>query len=316
MNVLIFVVTMIMLLSVMTYARLESYRNSQAFQVIFKQYMQEDERGYINQQAKVAYDKIKVGTKKGAKSSKKINASPRLAIGSLFNSDRASKEQEWTQTKVLLKNLIKNLYSVQPFYKKMEQEDPSFVDHLITAITQAIDDLPKEKRPKKPSDLATLTLEDPKLDRMLYEILRGASYMVVVTDEQKMLAEQKNSNALKPNESEAETSEDEEDASEEEQEFKSPPGYFSLLDFVTGYSKPVRIYLAPKEVLQSIFPGNEIVQSIMEERERLYKQAMNDGDTQQLSETFKEQFLKMKDPSIDDKALDFSINKTNPKRYR
>lgn len=316
MNVLIFVVTMIMLLSVMTYARLESYRSSQAFQVIFKHYMQEDERGYINLQAKNTYDNIKVGTKKGNKGAKKINASPRVGIGLLFDSSRVSKDQEWTQTKILLKNLIRNLYSAQPFYKKMEQENPSFIDDLIAAMTRAIDDLPKEKRPKKPSDLATLTLDDSRLDRMLYEILRGASYMIVVTDEQKILAEQKNTGVLKSNEPEGEASEDEEDAGEEDKEFKSPPGYFSLLDFVTARSKPVRVYLAPKEVLQAIFPGNEIVQSIMEERERLYKEAMNDGDTQQLSESFKEQFLKLKDPSIDDKALDFSVNKTNPKRYR
>jgi len=64
MNVLIFVMTMLMLLSLLTYARLESYRNSQVFQIFFTYYMEKDERGYQNLAAEKLYKKIKAPGKK------------------------------------------------------------------------------------------------------------------------------------------------------------------------------------------------------------------------------------------------------------
>lgn len=320
MNVLIFVMTMLMLLSLMTYARLETYRTSQTFQTIFKHYMQEDERGYINVQAKKAYKGIKVTEKEGKKSTpKKIDASSRIGIGLLFNSDREAKGKDWEQTKALLKNLMRTLYEDQRFYKKLEAERPNFVDDLVPAIIRAVDELPKEVRPKQAVGLSNLELSDSQLNRVLYKMLHGAKYADVLTDEQRKNLEQQNSFAVKDNSSSAdvEAASNEEESSDDADEYKSPEGYFSLLDFVNSGSKPkIRVYLAPKEVLQAIFKDQGTVNSVIEERQRLYQQADSDGDIGQLSESFKNQFIKLKDPSIEDDTLNFTISKTNPKYYK
>lgn len=324
MNVLIFVMTMLMLLSLMTYARLETYRSSQTFQMIFKHYMQEDERGYINVRAKEAYKKIKVTEKddkdgKKKPTPKKIDASPRIGIGLLFNPDREAKGKEWEQTKVLLKNLMRTLYKEQGFYKELEAKRPNFVDDLIPAITRAVDELPKDVKPKHAVGLGNLELPDRQLNSVLYKMLHGASYVDVLTDEQKKSLEQRNGFVLRDNSTNAdvEAAADEEESSDDADEYKSPEGYFSLLDFVNSGSKPkIRIYLAPKEVLQAIFNEPSTVNSIIEERQRLYQQADSDGDIGQLSESFKNQFIKLKDASIEDDTLNFTISKTNPKYYK
>ncbi|HEV8052740.1 MAG TPA: hypothetical protein VGP47_09605 [Parachlamydiaceae bacterium] len=323
MNVLIFVMTMLMLLSLMTYARLETYRSSQTFQIIFKNYMQEDERGYINLQADKVYESIVVTEKenkddKKKPAAKKNDASPRIGIGLLFNPDREAKGKDWEQTKVLLKNLMRKLYSEQPFYKKLEAQRPNFVDDLVKSITQTVDELPKDVKPKHAVGLANLKLPDPLLDRVLYKMLHGASYMNVLNEEQKKVAEQKGF-VIKERLSnkEIETASSDEVSGDDIDEFKSPEGYFSLLDFVNSGSKPkIRVYLAPKEVLQAIFNDKATVNSIIEERQRLYQQTDADGAIEQLSESFKNQFMKLKDSSIEDETLNFSISKTNPKYYK
>lgn len=310
MNVLIFVMTMLMLLSLMTYARLESYRSSQAFQMIFKHYMQEEERGYINIQAEKTYDSIKVSENKG-KPGIKIDASPRIGIALLLDKDRDQKNKEWEQTKLLLKNLMSTLYHTQPFYLHIEEERPSFIDELMRAITQAVDELPQEKKPKMADDLANLKLNDPELDRILYKMLHGAFYTQKIEDHD-------STKKQKPAEAESDIDNGaDEDLNSEIAEFKSPEGYYSLLDFVTSASKPkIRVFLASKEVLLAIFHDPATVNAIIEERQHLYRQALSESDPKSLEESFKNQFQKMKDPGINEETLNFSVSKTNPKYYQ
>lgn len=318
MNILIFVITMLMLLSLMTYTRLELFRNSQAFQMIFKHYMEESERAYINQGAETAYGSIEVSQKndtpkeKQTKKAKPVGTSPEIGVKLLLDPTRDGKEKEWTQTKILLKNLIRTLYSKQPFYLKIEEERPSFLDELIRGITAAIDQLPPDQRPKEAKDLANLELSDPVLDKVLYKMLHGALYSDDVSEE-------KTKDPFKQiliRETKEEATVDDEDL-KKEIEFQSPEGYYSLLDFVTAkYTPKVRVYLAPQEVLQAVFLDPATVESVLIEREYLYKRALADEDANELSETFKNQFQRLKDPALDDESLDFSVSKTNPKYYR
>lgn len=311
MNVLIFVMTMLMLLSIMTYARLESYRSSQAFQIVFKHYMQEDETGYLNVKAKQTYKNINVSEKNG-KPSPKINASPRIGIDFLYDKTRESNSKQWEQTKVLLKNLMRTLYEKHPFFKELEQKRPAFLDELLQAITKTIDTLSPEKKPKTAADLANLKLSDPELDQLLYKMLHGAFYKNILADQRSKDLKKEE----KVTEADFETSIDDDDLSTEVAEFKSPEGYYSLLDFITSSKSPIRVFLASKEVLESIFHDPGTVEAILEERENLYRQALAEGDIKALNETFKNQFQSKKDPKIDEESLNFSISKVNPKYYR
>jgi hypothetical protein len=316
-NILIFVMTMLMLLSLMTYARLETYRDSQAFQNVFKHYMEKEERGYINTQAdtiyqRIEYTKEKKSPKEGEqKKSPKppANAKPRVGIKLLIDSNRDKQEKEWSQTQILLKNLIKTLYGKQPFYKKIEDERPFFIDDMIREVAQTIDDLPKDKKPKKASDLSNLRLPDPQLDDVLYKMLHGALYDTVILSTDTREPSTPQEPIL---ESGSEGGDDPSDA----EEYRSSEGYYSLLDFVTiGFPPKIRVYLASEEVLRSAFPDST-VSTILEERQRLFQRAKDDEDIGELNESFKNQFLRMKEPSVDDESLDFSVTKVNPKYYK
>lgn len=308
-----------MLLSLMTYARLESYRNSQAFQTIFKHYMQETERGVINGQAQTVYDSIVVkeeDDKKGeTKKNPAIDANPRIAIGLLFDPKRDSQAKDLEQTKVLLKNLIETLYDKQPFYQKIQHQRPTFIDELIHSIMKTVDDLPTEKKPKKTTDLGNLKLPDPVLDDALYKILHGAPNLNVLTEEQKSADQQNDSNKF--SEDDIATTDEEVESGQESDAYQSTGGYYSLLDYVIGKKKPkIRVYLAPRNVLLAIFKDDATVNSIMVERESLYRQAVDSEKMEPFNESFKNQFEKLRDQAIDPETLNFSVSKTNPKYYR
>src|SRR5262245_46516291 len=126
MNVLIFVITMIMLLSLLTYARLETFFSTQIFQVVFNNYMEKCERGCLSGQANRLYNEIKVSKKAGS-NSPKVPATSRLSLHLLLNKDeRESHASEWGQRKILLKNLLHHLYGDQPFFKSLFKDRPFF----------------------------------------------------------------------------------------------------------------------------------------------------------------------------------------------
>ena len=85
MNVLLYVMTMLMLIVLISYARLETYRSSQIYQVLFKHYMENDERGYINLLVEQQYNTTAVSSKENDKRNPPIHANPRLSISMLLD---------------------------------------------------------------------------------------------------------------------------------------------------------------------------------------------------------------------------------------
>lgn len=312
MNVLIFVMTMLMLLTLMTYAKLETYRSSQVFQVLFEHYMQKDERGYINLAAEDTYNAIKKVAKKTETEpveetpKPKAEGNARLSLALLKDkSKRDSNPQEWQQAKHILKNLMSILYKDQQFYKEIETERPQFLDELIAALTQAADDVPKEKKWKKTSDIGNLTLGDEKLNNVLYFMLKGAPYKEVVKEGFSVSTEAPASIEENGEPAQAEPSTD---------EYESPKGYFSLLDFVTfAPNQKIRVYLAPKEVLRAVFPNENIVDDILSERQNLYNQARSGEDQTLLTKTFQSRFDASHDPAIGSDILNYAVTKSRPK---
>jgi hypothetical protein len=300
MNVLIFVMTMIMLLSLLTYARLETYFSGQIFQEVFNNYMEKQERGYINAEVDTTYKDIRVT--QGAKrlATPRVAATRNLSLVLLQNKkERESKLPEWQQRVILLKNLINILYADQPFFQKLQKERPFFLDEMINELVQVVDTLPQEQKLKKASDLANLKLPDPELDTALYKMLHGAI-------------------ALQPSEKMAEVQEKAEGEGEQEevQEYKSPEGYFSLLDYINlSTQSKIRIFLAPRQVLMAIFHDPTLVDTILAERKVLYREAAGKVDPKELEKKFRSQFDPRHDSAIDSSLLDYSVTKTNPKLY-
>lgn len=315
MNVLIFVTTMLMLLALMTYARLETYRSSQVFQVLFEHYMQKDERGYINMAAAKVYDATKGSSKEGKNSNQKVAASPRVVLSKLFKkTEKEGAPQAVASITALLKNLMITLYEDQPFYQKIQEQRPSFLDEIIADLMRTVEQLPDDSKPKKAVDLANLTLGDDQLDDAFYKMLHGAPYKDVYIDVQQ------DSFAEKPLE-EVQSDEDASDSTvieKEAEEHQSPKGYYSLLDFVTLQPlDKIRIYLASKEVLKALYRDDALVDDLIRKRKELYHQSqlVDSEGIKSLSESFKNEYNNRQDPAVHDDILDFTVTKTNPKKY-
>lgn len=321
MNVLIFVATMLMLLAILTYGRLETYRTNQGHELLFKHYMQESERGYTNSVNTRKYETTTASTKNSSEpKAEKIPATPRISILFFINAkERDAHQNETAKLSTMLKKLIFNLYGEQPFYKEIEQKRPTFLNEIISKIEIAADSLPKNKKITKTKELGNLDLGDQELNDAFYKMLHGAPALEIETKAPEKPLIEPLFTPLETTEVEAEneTAADKKIAVVESKEYKSPKGYYSLLDFITISNSPkIRVYLAPREVLKAIFNEDAVVNEIIQNRNDIFKSIKGEsGDVKQAGEAFKAAFEGRRDPNFDETVLDFSVSKTNPKKY-
>jgi hypothetical protein len=94
------------------------------------------------------------------------------------------------------------------------------------------------------------------------------------------------------------------------------PGVIKLQDFLTINSSKnkIRIFLAPREVLLTIFNDTALVEDLERTRLEMYVQAKNEADTSTLSEQFKQKFY-ARAVQVPESMLDFTVTKTDPRQY-
>jgi hypothetical protein len=316
MNILLFVTTIIMALSMMTYARFQLYRNFSAMQSQFNTYMEKTERGFINKQAEWWFDNSRSETRKGGGTQNKVvGASSRVTF--LYFIDKTKQAQHaavYPKLLILSKKLINYLYRDQPFFQQFEQQRPDIVDAFLTSLIVA-DNLPKEQKIKDAQDLASLELGDPMLDSFSYFIFKGS----VIPEKKQEETEEKPPSLMSEmkdqKEGKAEVDDENGDANKKE-EFKTPEGYKSLLNDITLTDTPkIRVYLAPRDVLMAIFDEPAAVNGIIEMRNDLYKKVLKDMSPDEASKIFESAVAPKADQNFDQSILNYSVTKTNPKNY-
>lgn len=302
MNILIYVLTMLMLLTLLTYTRIESYRSFAIMDSQFVNYMENDERNFINFKAEQQYKETTVNKNKNKIPTDKSPGSGRLNLYPLLNSDNTS--EVFLRTFELTKKLIVSLYHEQTFYKELEKERPQFVDELLQDLVRSSEE--QKKALTKPEDLSNFKIEnDVKLDGALYDILKGISN--IQTDQ-----------SSKP------FSED------EMTEETSDEATVSLLDYTTiNKTGKTRIYLASHLLLQLIYEDELLVEQIIQVRNTIYKtlrsnNSKNDDNNKdvankakekaELSKQFEAQFKRGQAVHYEP-ILDFTVSGTNPKDY-
>lgn len=311
MNILLFVTTLIMVMGLLTYAKLQTFISYSAIQTEFDNYMKNVERSAINKQAIWIYDNNTASKKQGLKGDKKTTDSLARLSFSIFIDEkkRQARAQDLGQMTLLTKQLIHILYHDQDFYKEAFKRNQNIVDILLERIYQIAISLPNEKKLTKASDLANLDLGDPELNLFFYKILNGTH-----TKEELAALEPPTPIAVLVEERGEEDSQDSDDP--EEEEYKTPTGYRSLLDFITlKDASKIRIYLAPKELLLAIFGDNETVASIINTRNAIYKAITTGAKPEEASDQFKLRFEGQVPQEYNKQSLDFKVTKTNPKTY-
>lgn len=316
MNVLIYVITFLMLLSILTYASLDSFRNFVGLQAGFIHYMQATERKTVNEtMKKVQYDgsiikstpPSKTEKEDEAKSTPKSKATSRLSLYILLNpEERAKNDEAYKETRALLKQLITDLYSKEQFFQDISKTHPNFIEEIFNAIQEASDQLPPDQKITETLDLSKLKLNPPELHYVFYLMLNGLPKLEVPPKD----PSEKSKKECPPDEN------DEIDAELESQEVHAKAGYTSLLDSITvrNTSNKTRVFLASKALLTSIYKDPHIVDNILTERKDLFKQVRAKKLTPIEASRLFEGHLKGQSTNYE-QLLDFSVTKTNPKEY-
>jgi hypothetical protein len=321
MNILLYVMTMLMALSLLTYARLESFRTFSGMKMQFTTYMQAIERQPINTISQEWYDRTVVNRRVSQDTRDKAPGSSRLSFYLFLNKEEREKQTEaYQQTRELAKHLMVALYGTENFFKEMLSEHPTFLDEIIMEIETLSEALPKGKKITKAAGLANLQLSNPELHRVFNRMLHGELPPVQETPKatKPLFTEVEFSFGKSGIISEASNDDDDEmDAALESEEAHSQVGIVSLIDNITVKNrKKIRVYLASRALLLAIYGDHGTVDSILETRKQMYGQLKSDGTLKDsLSQSFKERFSNMGHASSYTAILDFAVTKTEPTQY-
>lgn len=297
----------------MTYASLESFRNSAGIQSLFIHYMQTTERMPIAAIAEHCYTHIVVG-KKSKKPSSEIkeiapdkSATSRISFNLLINPQaRQQYPQAYYETRTLIKQLMHDLYAKQKFFKEAVEKHPNFLDELLDEVQTATEKLPPDAQLHSAVELSKLQLSTPFLQYNFYLMLHGLPKLEALP-----IDPTENKISLESNEDE----DDEAEAKNESEEAHANAGYASLLDYITvkPTSMKIRVYLASKVALQAIFEDQNVVDQIIETRREIYREVRKGENTTIATNQFKSAFAHSGQPYAD--LLDFTVTKTNPIPY-
>ncbi len=310
MNILLYVLTMIMLLALLTYAKIDSHRQLSSLQAQFQTYMAHIERKHISQQAQNLYDKTHISSRNGSNPKPKNESTPRLNWQVIVKKEERDQNPNLYENMVnWSKKLIYLLYGDQLFFKQALEKNHHLLEDIFAAIEKAVDALPEDKKPNKASDLANLDLVDILLNQSFYKMLKGN-----LIPTQPVLKTTKR--AFIPFEDRVE----EEIANAENEvpdldESQADEGYISLLDFITlNTKKKIRVYLAHHTLLLAILGDEGIVKDVEEKRYQIYQALLRGADNEEATAEF-DSFMKHRIANYDPNLFDFSVSKTNPKTY-
>lgn len=313
MNVLLYVIVMIMILTSLTYAKLESYRSFAGLEAGFNHYMNTTERMPLDAMNQKMYDSVVVGSKAAMTRASANSATSRLSLYYLLKKDEREKSQDiYQQSRDLFKQLIMQLYGRQPFLKEHLLENPNFLNEILDEIQVSADNDEKLTL-KNAAVLSKLEFKNSQLQFIFYLMLHGLPNHVVTQDAAKI-----DNNSFIIADGTEEEFEDEAVAKAESDEALPVPGYASLMDYVTVKKAPkVRVFLASRPLLTAIFGSDDVVDSILEARQNLYSQVKNKAITkEQASDQFKNNFSQQGTAVQYPAILDFSVTNTNPLNYR
>lgn len=276
-----------MVLSVMTYGKLNMYQNFFITEKEFEHYIEMKERKLINQRALKLYEDTHLQKKAKSPQNTVNQACSLIPAHAFFSGDENG--QLASLQKDLLKKLIHHLYSHEKKFSDYLQKNPIILDQVLDALQKYSSKLYQENKPLKTvGAIRNIDLNDHELNDFFYWLTKGVF--------------------IKKNVSASE--DDSVDNSEEIAENNHMTSFLNFITIRSQYAK-IRIYLADSIILSVLFDDPQTVNDILQSRLELYRQAKNTDDTTNLSEQFKQQFLQKVNLAYID-MLDFTVTKTKP----
>lgn len=280
MQILFFVISMLLLLAAMTYAKMESYKSVVLFRNQLESYSDVSKNRFDERFYDTLYENTSMESKNGGSKTSSGEGYAYIGLTPLLTESQEG-EGNRNFSKKLLKEIIPLLYEDQPFYQEIIIKRPSFASDLVEELARALQQNIKNKgKPlKKIEDIANIEFEDPLLAEGWYKMLKGF---------------------MAPQGNKEETKEE----------------YPSIIDYLTlkGDGK-IKLYLAPRPLLYVLFGDSGTADEAMALRIELYNDVKSERvKPEQATKTFEEAFQSRLRSDIPPDKIDFSVTKTNPKR--
>lgn len=299
MQILTFVTVTIMVMTIITYARLEHFLDFKVLAAHYQPFMEKSQRLDFNSKQIYNYENDSL-TQKETKKDTVPHTTAKLSFDLILREKSRSKgdPNSLPQHLMIAKELMLNLYKGQPFFEAAEN-NPGMIDQLLDELMAQADD--RDKPISHLRELEKIKLPNPDLDKIYYHMIQGTA----TEEDEKAKAKE-----VPP----------EEKATDEEEEVKfAKDGYKSFLDFITLKPGPkIRMYLTPREILEAIYgKDSQIVDELIAYRQEAYQDIVNGTISAEVAaQGFKDKFLKEVPGWVSEEILDFSVTKTSPKNFQ
>lgn len=161
MSLLPYVIAFLMVLSAITYSRLESIKSLIASSLAFTEYASESQKSVRYEAWKEVYDEITVKIVSDTEKKYFIKGCGKLNLKALFVKDNGPPEKKKAY-KEILSRLIYILHQDEPYFKIATEQNPNWIEHLIEEISN--------KDIKAIKDLNSIQLSDSLLSITLYNL--------------------------------------------------------------------------------------------------------------------------------------------------
>lgn len=319
MNILIFVMTLILLLSTLTYARLDIFFKSHLRAKEWVILTQMSERSAYNQIMKKSVPKKKQTEEKKGKPPEKEEKSPSESKATpgygkisyswfLDKSFREKNKEAFPLVLDVLRKVIHETYQKQPFFRQLSERRADFVDQMIHEVIAVSESYNGQKNVKYKikdfQDLFYAQWNDPELrEAFAYMVQEGLVYKRPEKQDV-TLFQNENEGKVSKELNELNESQASENISEVRKGFQSLRNYFNKFQ-----NTKVRVFLAPEELLLAFYSDPKIVEKIVMARNRLYKEVCHGRTAEDATQEFEREFT----IAAFEPILDFTVTKTNPK---
>lgn len=293
MNILFLVIAYLMLISIITYGRIQTLVGTILMQKEFKEAMEKKEPIEYSEQSIKRYVETHIPSsdppEQGGATTRNP-ASPKISFNLLLSKSERDKNPQMLAGSIqMAKNLLEYLYSGQRFYQEAELLRPDLANEIIQALLRVSEREDKPQRWDIAKEIANVDLADPILNKAFTKMLEGTV--------KKIRLNRNDYNRI----------------------YLPVSGVLSLLDLIEV--KPnklqVRIFLASPQVLMALFERPDVVAQILQSRRRIYNDLVQgNGKESELADFFKQQFSGMIAPGIPPDLLNWGVSKTNPAGYQ
>lgn len=268
MNILPLVLALVLMIAVLTVERLEKFKNQTVIQKEYQEFLKDSERQVFNQRERHLYGESQRSLRQ-------------LTFRYFY--DKKARDgylNEAKQYRLLVSELMRNVYGEAAFFKELESKRPNFLEEMLTAIEEVSEDIPKTMI-RRPDDLARLDLRDPELQEAFYHMLKGTIPRGKLKEEIELSPRMKE---------------------------KAYAPLFTYIH-IEGVEKPpsIKVARAPPETLKAVFVTDEIVDAILVKRKELGGKDKDSG----ANDAFKNEFINKRRPGLDEKLLDFDLSKNS-----